>query len=151
MRVLPMLCCVLLTACTLAMPGGRDKPARPVENPITGAAIATTTLDAANPAALPAQPKPAVLPAVEPVQPARIASPQELACIKKGDSWRSAGKAGGEACFTQTKDAGKSCQRESDCDGLCLARSATCAPFTPMFGCNDILQDNGARATLCID
>ena len=27
---------------------------------------------------------------------------------------------------------------------LCLARSQTCAPFKPLFGCNEILQDNGA-------
>ena len=82
---------------------------------------------------------------------AHIASPQELACLKKGNTWRNTGAAGGEACFTQTKDAGQSCKRESDCDGYCLARSGTCAPFKPMFGCNEILQDNGVMVTLCID
>ena len=32
-----------------------------------------------------------------------------------------------------------------------LARSGTCAPITPMFGCNDILQDDGREVTLCLD
>lgn len=158
MRLLPLLICVVLTACTLALPGRGDKPARPAANPITGGAIATTTLAApagaakaagiapakpANPVAKPEPP--------EVVTPPHIASPQELACLKNHGNWRNAGKSGGEACFTQTRDAGKSCQRESDCEGLCLARSGSCAPFTPMFGCNEILQDNGVMVTLCID
>ena len=161
MRLLPLLCCVLLTACALALPGKGDKPVRPAANPITGAAITTTALDAAKPALAPAgaatpvpaeaSPKPLAEPIAEPVVAKPIASPQELACIKKGGTWRSTGKSGGEACFNLTKDAGKSCKRESDCDGYCLARSRTCAPFKPMFGCNEILQDNGVMVTLCID
>ena len=157
MRVFPLLCCVFLTACALALPGRADKPVRPLPNPITGGAIATTTLEAQapDPAQSVAQrPKAKPAPEVPPpevVRPARIATPQELACIKKGGDWRKVGSAGGEACVTLTKDAGKSCQRESDCEGFCLARSGSCAPFKPMFGCNDILQDNGVMVTLCID
>ena len=48
-------------------------------------------------------------------------------------------------------DGGKRCNRESQCDGVCLARSRTCSPFKPLFGCNEILQDNGARVTLCVE
>lgn len=175
MRLLVLLCCVLLTACTLALPGAGDKHARPAANPITagamGGAISTTALDAsipaetsaasavAKPGSAPvaasrpeASPKPVAAQTVAQPQMAKpIASPQELACIKKGGAWRSTGKSGGEACFTLTKDAGKSCKKESDCDGYCLARSGSCAPFKPMFGCNDILQDNGVMVTLCID
>lgn len=163
MRLLPLLICVVLTACTLALPERDDKAARPAANPITGAAIATTTLAASPAAPAPAKPvavepvaRPAAAAKPEPpvpevVTPARIASPAELACVKRGGSWRKAGKSSGETCFTQTRDAGKSCQRESDCQGFCLARSNTCAPFTPMFGCNDIVQDNGVMVTLCID
>jgi hypothetical protein len=46
---------------------------------------------------------------------------------------------------------GKACTRQSQCEGYCLARSGTCAPITPMFGCNDILQDDGREVTLCLD
>ncbi len=149
MRLLPLLCCVLLTACTLALPGRDDRPARPVANPITGGAIETTTLEA--PVAKPETPvvKPEAPVAV--AKPVVIASPEELACVKKGRSWGKAGKTGGMTCFVQTRDSGKSCQRESDCEASCLARSGTCAPVSPMFGCNQILQDNGVMVTLCID
>ena len=61
------------------------------------------------------------------------------------------GKGDKRACVRMTKDSGKRCERESQCDSVCLARSGTCAPFKPMYGCNEILQDNGARVTLCLD
>lgn len=61
------------------------------------------------------------------------------------------GKGSARACVYQTRDAGKQCDRESQCDGVCLARSGTCSPFKPLYGCNEILQDNGARVTLCLD
>ncbi len=114
-----------------------------------------------------AQPAP-VLPAAEPVaEVADVAEPapkpdmteipvtpkseQQLACEKKKGRWARVGKGEGRACVYQTKDSGKRCERESQCDSVCLARSGTCAPFKPMYGCNEILQDNGARVTLCLD
>lgn len=78
-------------------------------------------------------------------------SEAQIACEKKGGSWFKVGKGDKRACVRQTRDAGKRCERESQCDGVCLARSGTCAPFKPMYGCNEIFQDNGARVTLCLD
>ncbi|WP_295073318.1 hypothetical protein [Tabrizicola sp.] len=78
-------------------------------------------------------------------------SEQQLACEKKKGRWARVGKGEGRACVFQTKDSGKRCERESQCDSVCLARSGTCAPFKPMYGCNEILQDNGARVTLCLE
>lgn len=165
---------VVLAGCTL----GSGKLAKPSDttNPITGDAIAVTSLDApvgaadpAKPAAkpdaakpdlaqvAPAQPDPAAIDptkaATPPVaeEPARILGPEELACVKKGGQWSVAGKAGGMSCVRMMHDAGKSCRKKSDCEGDCLARSNTCAPIAPLFGCNDILQDNGVMVTLCID
>ena len=77
-------------------------------------------------------------------------SPQEAACRKKGGQWSRVGK-GGQACVQRTRDAGKECKKASQCEGLCLARSGTCAPIAPLFGCNEILQNDGSRVTLCID
>jgi hypothetical protein len=71
--------------------------------------------------------------------------------LKKGAIWGEAGLPGMMACITRTKDAGKSCKSGKDCQGYCLARSGTCAPFTPLFGCNDVVQDNGAEVTLCLN
>ncbi len=78
-------------------------------------------------------------------------SEKQLACEKKKGRWAKIGKGDARACVFQTKDSGKRCERESQCESVCLARSGTCAPFKPMYGCNEILQDNGARVTLCLD
>ncbi len=78
-------------------------------------------------------------------------SEMQLACEKKGGRWFKVGKGEKRACVRQTKDANKRCEKESQCDGVCLARSGTCSPFKPLYGCNEILQDNGARVTLCLE
>ena len=83
--------------------------------------------------------------------PVTSKSEKQLACEKKKGRWARVGKGEGRACVFTTKDSGKRCERESQCDSVCLARSGTCAPFKPMYGCNEILQDNGARVTLCLD
>ena len=158
--------------------GGAGKPAA---NPITGDAITVTPLDpvasgpavvagkpaaaagAARPRPRPEAAKPAAdvaagaeVPAeaevpVEPAVPAKPKSPEEIRCGKKGGAWVGAGKTGAQLCVKPTRDGGQHCTKASDCEGLCLARSATCAPVQPLFGCNDILQDNGLQVTLCID
>lgn len=161
---------LFLTGCTLALPQAKA-PAQ--ANPITGDAVEMTTLAAppgagqavagkAGPAPVaavkvdagkvdPAKPPPAKpLPAPEVVEKPPL-SPEELACNKKGGTWSGAGFAGAKACVKLTRDGGKSCKREKDCEGYCLAKSKTCAPVTPMFGCNEIVQDNGMVVTLCID
>ncbi|GLS88300.1 hypothetical protein GCM10010873_32740 [Cypionkella aquatica] len=170
---------LVLAGCTLG--GGKvATPASP-SNPITGDAIEVTSLEAqtavkpevgggpAEPAKL-EPPKPEAvlpdaanvetakaeetLPAVPPSEDAAAApvlSPQEQACVKSGGRWSVAGKSGGMTCVRMLRDAGKSCRKQSDCEGSCLARSNTCAPITPLFGCNEILQNDGAMVTLCID
>jgi hypothetical protein len=55
------------------------------------------------------------------------------------------------SCIRQTRDGGKQCDSKTDCQGECLARSRTCAPIQPLFGCNAVLMDNGAEVSLCID
>lgn len=172
--------CALLAGCTLGGPKGADAPLAE-SNPVTGDAIAVTSLDApaeaaASAAAVPAKPGEAAKPeAAEEAEPAAAEavpsepaadaapeaaaeeavvpamSPQEQACVKKGGAWASAGKSGGRACVKTTRDSGKHCTKAGQCEGACLARSNTCAPVTPLFGCNDVLQDNGAMVTLCID
>lgn len=78
-------------------------------------------------------------------------SEMQIACEKKRGKWSKIGKGEARACIFKTTDGGKRCERESQCDGVCLARSGTCSPFKPLFGCNEILQDNGARVTLCLE
>lgn len=139
----------LLGACTLAQPDAR---------PIAGDAITVTSLDAPEDAAeapeAGVRPKPRPLRAGAEAAPAPVAlppSPEERACTRSRGAWVGLGKSGARTCVKQTRDGGKRCSRESQCQGLCLARSGTCAPVVPLFGCNEILQDDGRRVTLCID
>jgi hypothetical protein len=126
----------------VAKPAGQNTAA-PQAAPATDAASADT---ASQPVVADPAPKPDL--AATPVTPK---SEMQLACEKKGGTWFKIGNGGKRACVRQTKDAGKRCERESQCDSVCLARSNTCAPFKPMYGCNEILQDNGARVTLCLE
>jgi len=167
-----------LAACIAGGPGG-DKAGGP--NPITGSEIEVTTLDAPpaaqpgqaeGPAAAEAKAaeKPATRPKPRPEKPESAAAAEEiappeaaapvpeklksaaqLACEKKRDLWVKAGDSGASACVKRMKDAGKRCTTGKQCQGECLARSGTCAPYQPLFGCNEVLQDNGVRTTLCLD
>lgn len=160
---------VLVAGCQLAAPGAGSRAADDVTpNAITGDAIEITALEAAPVVASPAD-IPADLPEADPAAPAtaepqpaqppalaaEIAPPPkselQLACERKGGNWSPAGKGSLRACVYPTRDSGKKCSRESQCESHCLARSGTCAPFKPLLGCNEILQDNGARVTLCIE
>jgi hypothetical protein len=78
-------------------------------------------------------------------------SPEEAACVQDGGRWGKAGDTGAMACFQPMKDSGKTCSKESDCSSQCLARSRSCAPFWPMFGCTDIIQNDGAVVQLCLN
>jgi hypothetical protein len=69
-------------------------------------------------------------------------------CRKQGGTFEKA-PSGGYACFHTPKDAGKHCLKASDCSTLCLARSQTCAPIAPLFGCNDIFGGNGEIQKYC--
>lgn len=82
---------------------------------------------------------------------ADLVAQQKAACERRGGIWGRGGAGGGFTCITRTRDAEKSCRRESDCEGFCLARSGTCSPFTPFLGCHEVLTDTGVRATVCVD
>jgi len=70
------------------------------------------------------------------------------ASVGKGQATRTG--SGELVCVRAAKDAGKRCKASTDCrDSLCLARSGTCAPITPLYGCYDILSATGARQSYC--
>ena len=148
--------------------------------PITGDDISVTSLDAPSPgdgadASAPAQPTatplaaapaqedapaatsdaaevaPDAAPEAVPEKPAEVKSQAHLLCEKKGGVWSNVGSTFASFCQTPTRDGGKSCRKESDCEGYCLAKSGTCAPIAPLFGCNDILTEEGRMLTQCIN
>lgn len=57
----------------------------------------------------------------------------------------------GPACAKPTPDAGKSCNKPSDCTGYCMAQTMTCSAQTPQFGCFDIVIEGGNTIGLCVD
>lgn len=77
---------------------------------------------------------------------------EQEACTKKGGRFLKAGKSDLMTCFVTPKDAGKRCEKSTDCStGNCLARSQSCAPLQPLFGCHDLFDGNGQRVTQCVD
>lgn len=133
------------TAAAAQPAGAADSPApAQSDGPAADAsALDTSKTDVAADAA--PQPEPA------PVEVAPVKTEQQVLCEKRGGKWSGVGSGQLRICVFETRDSGKSCDRESDCEGFCLARSRTCAPVEPLLGCNEILQDDGARVTLCIE
>lgn len=93
---------------------------------------------------------PAPYPGAEAFGPQRLAA-ERAACEARGGRFAAAGMAGRLVCFVTPPDAGRPCSRAADCSVACLARSRTCAPVTPLFGCHEVVQADGAVATLCLD
>lgn len=88
-------------------------------------------------------------PPLEPVGAARVAA-ERSACERTGGTLQVA--AGTRlACVRPLRDAGQTCRAAGDCEGACLARSGTCAPFTPLFGCHEVLTPEGRRVTECLE
>ena len=75
----------------------------------------------------------------------------QVLCEKSKGQWVGAGETGAFYCASTTRDGGKRCTRKSQCRGECLARSGSCAPIMPLYGCNDVLDKDGRMVTLCID
>ena len=122
-----------------------------------GKLTATTVRPKPRPNAPEAKPGPAPSLAATPApempvaEPATQKSTAQLVCEKKGGIWGNAGSAKLQSCIKRTRDGGKQCRKAGDCESACLARSGTCAPVKPLFGCNEILQKDGSRVTLCLD
>lgn len=80
---------------------------------------------------------------------------EKLKCESDGGTFGPGGISQALMCFKKTQDAGKSCYRSSDCEGLCIAPELTnkgqCAAQTPQFGCIPIFDENGDQVTICID
>lgn len=133
-----------------AMPGATAPPPGAVKPRPRPAAIAAAPAaqDAADrPAETAAPPAPEAAAPVPEVEKTAA----QIACEKKKGVWAKAGVGNVRACVTYTGEGSKRCTTGKQCKGDCLARSGTCAPFQPLFGCNDILDDTGRRMTLCLD
>lgn len=75
---------------------------------------------------------------------------QRAACARDGGRLTPRG-AGFFVCVHQTRDAGRQCVASADCEGVCLARSRTCAPMRPILGCQEVFTLPGRRETVCTE
>jgi hypothetical protein len=158
-RVILMLGMIGLVACQMTTPAKTPTGPVAVPSPIVGDVVAAAAMprDDAPLAALDpivatgaTEARPAdVVPEV--VVPEADKTPEQKACEKKAGTWSRVGENQSQACLHITRDAGKQCRRDRDCESVCLARSGTCAPVTPLFGCNEVLQDDGRRMTQCLE
>ncbi len=80
-----------------------------------------------------------------------ILAPQRAACERDGGQWGKVPNRETFVCYRITRDANRGCSNKRDCEGLCLARSRTCAPQVPLYGCHEVLNASGLRQTLCIE
>lgn len=165
-----------LSACQIELPKLTGASTAPTEVGIVGDAIEVTSLDAApvaapDPAALgepkaspspdPSEKAPAEANATEEAVAAEEATapeeevvaktPAQIACERRKGIWEKAASGAAFFCQMPTGDGGKQCRKSTDCEGYCLARSGTCAPISPMFGCQDILNEDGRMLTECIN
>lgn len=86
----------------------------------------------------------------DPTPDTPLMAQQRRACNREGGQLMP--RSGGLfSCVLATPDAGQACASSSACQGMCLARSGTCSPLTPLFGCHEILNAAGQRETLCVD
>ncbi|SNX68982.1 hypothetical protein SAMN05878503_102422 [Cereibacter ovatus] len=154
-RPLLLLAFLALGACRLGL-GAEPETPGPAAAGLATAEIAVTPLDAPASAAPAPETARAAQPAPARPEAASAAAPEsavpksagQIACEKKGGSYVAVKSL--YTCVRVPRDAGKACISGAECSGECLARSKTCAPYDPLVGCNDILDDFGRRMTLCL-
>lgn len=76
---------------------------------------------------------------------------ERIACLRDGGRFGPAAGKGAFVCYRDLPDAYQTCSSADDCSGLCLARSRTCSPVEPFYGCHEVLLKGGQPATQCIN
>ena len=80
-----------------------------------------------------------------------IMEQRRTACEDSGGRWAPALNKTLFVCYRDLPDANQPCRTERDCQGLCLARSRTCAPTEPFYGCHQVLSAGGLPQTVCVE
>jgi hypothetical protein len=97
-------------------------------------------------------PEETATPEAAPDVPQAAKSDAQVRCERGGGKFVLLGSGNDlRACVKMTRDSGKRCDEKRDCQGQCLARSRTCSPVDPLFGCNEVLQNGGQAVTLCLN
>lgn len=78
-----------------------------------------------------------------------ILKQEREACEAENGRWGTATSRETFICYKDLPDANQPCSTSRDCAGLCFARSRTCTPVEPLFGCHQILSQDGLMQTVC--
>jgi hypothetical protein len=100
----------------------------------------------------------------------QLAIPEtEAQCRDIGGRWGPAGIFPRPICRVQTRDGGRTCGDNDECEGMCLAdltdqergklkgkraalsRLGRCAPYHPVFGCLAMVEKGQVRGVVCRD
>jgi hypothetical protein len=99
----------------------------------------------------------------------QLAIPEgEVACEAAGGTWKPAGLFPKPICTVPTRDAGRTCDDNDECEGYCLAAlsrlqidlvrqkrsipvQGACTPHMPVFGCIAIVRQGWVRSIMCRD
>ncbi len=80
----------------------------------------------------------------------QVLAQQKVECLEAGGRWGRGGILALQQCFPNYSDGGKSCNRDSDCQGMCMADTRSCSQ-TFSYGCLSYLNDEGKAEEICID
>ncbi|MEO0990928.1 MAG: hypothetical protein AAFX00_08275 [Pseudomonadota bacterium] len=80
-----------------------------------------------------------------------LVASQVAACEQQGGRFGAGGRPNTQVCYVPEPDANKRCESADECSGYCLARSGTCTPVTPIFGCIEVFTSRGERVERCLD
>ncbi len=80
-----------------------------------------------------------------------IMAERRAECEASGGRWGPAANKTIFVCFRNLPDANKPCRAEGDCQGFCLARSRTCTPIEPFYGCHQVLSSGGLPQTVGVE
>ena len=155
-RLLAAFALVLTLGACAQVPGGagaralsaQDAEPAPAVAPATPSVADAPALTTLGSAAAPAEPAQSNAP-VRPPETAMMAL-QRTTCERGGGRFLPRGT-GVYACIFPTSDAGQRCDAAADCEGACLARSRSCAPIQPLFGCQEVFTLPGRREILCTE
>lgn len=144
---------LLVSACVSARPAVEAPPITETALPASDTRPETPAEGTAEaPVESPVEAHAEVAPVAPPLPPPDLPmlARQRAACQRDGGRLMPRGN-GLLACVSPTRDAGRACDEARDCQGLCLARSGTCAPLRPLFGCQEVFTLRGRRETLCTE
>lgn len=85
----------------------------------------------------------------------------EVVCVEHNGQWKKVGKQQQYSCVLATRDGGKACSSNKECEVGCVAENndavagqhtaGVCLENTDLFGCRAYVSNGVVEPTLCVD